>query len=115
MRDHAIVIADVDGIIHQWSPGAEKLFGFDAGEAIGRSLDLIVPENLRPRHWAGFRHAIDSGSSKIDGALTKLPVLCKSGEVIVFPARLTFLRDERDRPLGVMTIYGPRQDAGSPG
>jgi PAS domain S-box-containing protein len=51
MADHAIVVADADGNITWWSPGAEALIGHSAAAALGQSLDLIVPEALRARHW----------------------------------------------------------------
>ena len=54
-RSDAIVAADRDGIIRVWNPGAEHIFGYAADEAIGRLLDLIIPERLRQRHWVGYR------------------------------------------------------------
>src|SRR3954464_3111097 len=53
----AVVATDREGIITFWNPGAERIFGFAASEAVGRSLDLIR-DNLRPRHWAGYRHVM---------------------------------------------------------
>src|SRR5215475_6263278 len=57
-RSDAIIAADRDGIIDFWNPGAERIFGFISNEAIGHSLDLIIPERLRQRHWDGYhRHS----------------------------------------------------------
>ena len=53
VTDHAIVVADANGTITWWSPGAETLFGHSAATALGQSLDLMVPGALRARHWAG--------------------------------------------------------------
>jgi PAS domain-containing protein len=52
----AIVYADAEGVIRVWNRGATRIFGFAEAEALGRSLDLIVPENLRERHWQVSRH-----------------------------------------------------------
>lgn len=60
----AVVFADRDGVIRLWNRGAEAVFGFAAGEVLGKSLDIIVPERLRAAHWAGFRRAIDSGRAR---------------------------------------------------
>ena len=60
----AIVVADASGVINVWNPSAERLFGFTQAEALGNSLDLIVPERLRERHWAGYRKTMASGSWK---------------------------------------------------
>ena len=50
----AVIICDSDGVIRLWNATAERLFGFTAAEALGSSLNLIIPERLRERHWAGF-------------------------------------------------------------
>lgn len=68
MQSHAIVISDREVRIHVWSPGAEKLFGYRASEALGQSLDLIVPPKFRERHWAAFHAARESGGGR-NGAL----------------------------------------------
>jgi len=79
----AIVVSDRDGVIRVWNPGAERIFGHAAAEALGQSLDLIIPPNLRPRHWDGYRHVMETGRSRYDaGALLSVPGLRKDGERI---------------------------------
>src|SRR5262249_32625013 len=60
----AIIAADAGGGIQFWNPGAEKIFGFTAAEAIGQSLDLIIPDALRERHWHGYREMMRTGQSR---------------------------------------------------
>ena len=60
----AMIYADNEGVIRFWNAGAERIFGFTEAEAIGRSLDIIIPEDLRQRHWAGFRQTIGSGKTR---------------------------------------------------
>lgn len=105
MEAHALVISDREGKIHVWSPGAERLFGHRASEAVGQSLDLIVPPKFRERHWAAFHAAMKSGQPKIHDVGTQLPVLCADGSTKTFPARFLFLRDGKDRAVGAMAIY----------
>ena len=62
-RSDANIAADRDGVICFWNPGADRIFGSMRGEAIGRSLDLIIPERLRQRHWDGYRATIATGSA----------------------------------------------------
>jgi len=62
----AVVFADPEGIVRVWNGRAEALFGYTAGEAIGRSLDIIIPEHLRERHWQGYRRAIAEGHTRPD-------------------------------------------------
>jgi PAS domain S-box-containing protein len=57
----AIVASDKDGIIRFWNPGAERIFGYTSVDAIGKSLDIIIPERLRARHWQGYRQVMATG------------------------------------------------------
>lgn len=66
MEEHAIVIADPSGVIRFWSGGAETAFGHTADEAVGRTLDLIIPAEHREAHWNGFRRAIASGEASVE-------------------------------------------------
>src|SRR5437868_14028874 len=79
----AIIATDRAGRITFWNPGAERIFGFSAAEAVGQSLDLIIPENLRRRHWAGYRHAMPTGESRYGhGDLLSVPGPPKDGRRI---------------------------------
>src|SRR5262245_18219342 len=66
----AVIYADRAGTIQRWNRAAASLFGFDAAEALGRNLDLIVPEALRAAHWRGFEAALTSGATKGSGRPT---------------------------------------------
>ena len=57
----AVVIADAEGTIVFWNDAAERLFGWPASEAVGQTLDLVIPERLRERHWTGYREVMASG------------------------------------------------------
>jgi PAS domain S-box-containing protein len=63
----ALIFADREGFIRLWNARAEQLFGYAAGEAIGQSLDLIIPQHLRAAHWRGYRQAIAAGRTRLDG------------------------------------------------
>ena len=75
----ALIFATVDGKIALWNRGASLLFGFDRDEAIGQSLDLIIPPHLRNAHWAGFDAAIHTGQLKLNGKPTLTRALHKTG------------------------------------
>ena len=60
----AVIVTDRDGMIVFWNAGAERIFGYRAEDAIGSSLDLIIPDRLRERHWNGFRHAVETATSR---------------------------------------------------
>lgn len=93
----AIVATDREGHITFWNPGAERIFGFAANEAVGKSLDLIIPENLRARHWEGFRHVVQTGISRYgDGDLLSVPGLTRDGRRISVEFTIVMLRDEAE-------------------
>ena len=104
-RSDAIIAADRDGIICFWNPGAERIFGHATGEAIGRSLDLIIPERLRQRHWDGFRHTMETGHSRYgDGDLLSVPALRKDGITISVEFTIVQLKSESAGVSGIVAI-----------
>ena len=60
----AVVVTDAGGAITLWNAAAERIFGFSQSEALGRSLDLIIPERLRGRHWDGFHKTMQTGHTR---------------------------------------------------
>lgn len=108
MDQHVLVIADMAGVIRHWSVGAETLIGYPASQAVGTTLDLIVPEEFRAAHWMGFRRAMEVGEAEIDGTTTELPVRCAHGGVEVFSVAVTLLRDPSRSVVGAMIIGGPK-------
>lgn len=90
----AIVATDREGRIVFWNPGAERIFGFAAQEAVGQSLDLIVPENLRARHWDGFRRVMQTGESRYGhGDLLSVPAMTREGRRISVEFTIVMLRN----------------------
>lgn len=78
----AVIHADRQGLIALWNPAAEAMFGFSNAEAIGQSLDIIIPERLREAHWRGFHAAIASGRTRLNGRPTVTRALHKSGATL---------------------------------
>ena len=101
-RSDAIVATDRDGIIRFWNPGAERIFQFTEHEAVGRSLDLIIPERLRPRHWSGYRQFIATGRSRYgEGDLLAVPGVRKDGSRLSLEFAIVPLNDGEGRIAGV--------------
>ena len=75
----AIVFADCGGVIRVWNRGAEALFGFSAAEAVGHSLDIMIPERLRRAHWEGFDRAIAQGRVAHDGQVRTTRAVHRDG------------------------------------
>ena len=89
----AVIAADAAGVILFWNPGAERIFGFTAAEAIGQSLDLIIPEALRQRHWQAYHQVMRTGQSRYgQGDLLAVPGVRKDGKRISLEFTITPLR-----------------------
>jgi PAS domain S-box-containing protein len=83
MRSDAIIAAGREGIIHFWNSGAGRLFGYSPDEAISRSLDFIIPERLRQRHWDGYRRVMETGKSRYcESDVLSVPAVRKDGTII---------------------------------
>ena len=75
----AIIAADPEGRILSWNPAAERIFGFAAPEALGQTLDLIIPERFRARHWEGYKQVMRTGQSKYGTEVLRVPARHKDG------------------------------------
>jgi PAS domain S-box-containing protein len=100
----AILFADCDGIIRLWNRRAETLFGYTAAEAIGQSLDLIVPESFRAMHWAGFSGAVQRGRFAKDAMLQTSRALAKDGSTVTVELSAAIVRGESGKVWGIMAI-----------
>ena len=78
----AVIFADRDGGIRLWNGGAERIFGWTAMDAVGKSLDLIIPEKLRGRHWEGWKHVMETGVTRYASDLLAVPAMRKDGTQI---------------------------------
>jgi PAS domain S-box-containing protein len=101
----AIIYADDSGSIAFWNKGAERIFGFMEAEALGKSLDIIIPESLRKRHWDGYGATIRSGKTRYGGGdLLAVPALRKDGTRISIEFTVLPFRDEGGRIIGIAAI-----------
>jgi PAS domain S-box-containing protein len=101
----AIVATDSEGLITAWSVGATRIFGFDETTALGQSLDLIIPENQRARHWAGYREVMKTGKSRYaDGATLAVPALRADGSRISIEFTIVPLKDGNGAMTGMVSI-----------
>ena len=87
----AIVAADSDGSIVMWNPAAERIFGYRESDALGRSLDLIIPERLRQRHWDGYRQVMHTGHTKYGTDVLRVPAVHKDGRALSIAFTVTLL------------------------
>jgi len=104
-RSDAIVAADRDGVIRFWNPGAERIFGHAAADAVGRSLDLIIPERLRQRHWDGYGRTMATGQSRYgEGEMLSVPALRRDGATISVEFTIVPLHADDGQMTGIVAI-----------
>ena len=89
----AVVVADRTGMIAYWNRGAERMFGFSSTEAVGQSLDIIIPERFQSRHWDGYRSVMATGTTRYGEELLAVPAVRKDGRRISVEFSLVLLRD----------------------
>jgi PAS domain S-box-containing protein len=101
----AIVLGDREGRIRIWNAGAEAIFGFTAAEALGQSMDLIIPERLRARHWEGYDRCMVTGVSRYGaGDLLAVPAVTKDGRTISIEFTIQMLKGPGGEILGPAAI-----------
>ncbi|HEX2104278.1 MAG TPA: PAS domain S-box protein [Solirubrobacteraceae bacterium] len=102
--DHAVVVADTDGVIRFWNPAAEAMFGHAREDAVGSSLDLIIPEKLRDRHWDGYNRVMETGQTEYGGRTLAVPALRRDGTRISVEFTVTLLTDRAGAVVGIGAI-----------
>ncbi len=100
----AILFADREGIIQLWNAGAELMFGYVADETIGQSLDLIIPERLRERHWEGYRRVMKTGETAYGARLLAVPAKRKDGRRMSLEFSIALIRGDDGRVRGIAAI-----------
>jgi PAS domain S-box-containing protein len=101
----AVIYADREGMIRFWNASAERIFGFSEAEAIGKSLDIIIPADLREHHWSGFHETMRTGKTRY-GAGNTLAVraLRKNGHVVSVEFSMLPFRGADGAILGIAAI-----------
>lgn len=100
----ALIYSDKEGVIRGWNAAAESLFGYAKSDAIGQSLDLIIPERLRNAHWAGFNRAMESGKTRLAGHAAMTRSLTHSRGPIYVEMSFAVVCDEQGKVIGSVAV-----------
>jgi PAS domain S-box-containing protein len=100
----AVIVADPSGVIRFWNAAAVRMFGHTEQDALGASLDIIIPEKLQERHWDGFRQTMATGETKYGERLLAVPALRADGTRISVEFTVTLLPDSQGELLGIAAI-----------
>ncbi|KQX24492.1 PAS domain-containing protein [Variovorax sp. Root434] len=100
----AIMVCDAQGAITLWNRAAERIFGFTEAEALGQSLDLIIPQRQRQRHWDGYHKTMDTGITKYGADLLRVPALHKDGHTLSIAFTVSMLFSADHEVTGIVAI-----------
>jgi PAS domain S-box-containing protein len=100
----AVVVSDTRGTIMLWNPAAERIFGFTESEVLGRSLDLIIPERQRQRHWEGYSKTMETGHTRYGSDVLRVPALHKDGHSLSIAFTVALLLSTDKKPTGIAAI-----------
>ncbi|SEF29360.1 PAS domain S-box protein [Variovorax sp. NFACC27] len=100
----AIMVCDAQGAITLWNRAAERIFGFSEAEALGQSLDLIIPQRQRQRHWDGYNKTMETGVTKYGADLLRVPALHKDGHTLSIAFTVSMLFSADREVTGIVAI-----------
>ena len=100
----AVVVSDPRGAITLWNKAAERLFGYTEAEALGQSLDLIIPERLRERHWEGFVKTMETGITRYGTEVLQVPAVDKSGRSFSIAFTVALLHSAGNKVTGIAAV-----------
>ena len=100
----AIIFADREGMIRLWNAGAETVFGHTTTEALGQSLDIIIPERLRRAHWDGFNRAVNTGQQKYVNRVLSTRSMHKNGTKLYLDLSFALVRNEAGSVVGALAV-----------
>lgn len=100
----AVIASDADGVITMWNPAATRIFGFTAAEALGQSLDLIIPERQRNRHWDGYHKTMQTGETRYATDVLRVPAVHKEGRRLSIAFTVALLYSVENKVTGIVAV-----------
>lgn len=100
----AIIFVDAKGVVRFWNESAKAVFGYSADEALGRSLDLIIPERLRQAHWDAFQRAIEMGQTSLGRQALATRAVDKDGNKLYVELSFAVVKDMAGKVAGALGI-----------
>jgi PAS domain S-box-containing protein len=100
----AVVVSDASGAITLWNKAAERLFGYSEAEALGQSLDLMIPERLRERHWDGYVKTMETGITRYGTEVLQVPAIDKAGRSFSIAFTVALLHGPDGKVSGIAAV-----------
>lgn len=100
----AVVVCDAEGAIIVWNDAAVRMFGFSREEALGKSLDIIIPERQRQRHWDGYSKSMATGETRYGNDVLRVPALHRDGRNLSIAFTVAMLYDEARKVAAIVAV-----------
>ncbi|MFA5956517.1 PAS domain-containing protein [Hyphomicrobium sp.] len=100
----AVVVSDVNGAITLWNKAAERMFGYTEAEALGKSLDIMIPERLRQRHWEGYDKTMGTGVTRYGTEVLQVPAVDKAGRSFSIAFTVALLHSADNKVSGIAAV-----------
>jgi PAS domain S-box-containing protein len=100
----AVMVADAGGAITMWNPACERMFGYTEAEALGQSLDVIIPQRQQQRHWDGFNKTMETGVTRYGNDVLRVPAVHKDGHTLSIAFTVALLRSPDGRISGIAAV-----------
>ena len=100
----AVIVSDAEGVITMWNPAASRLFGFTEAEALGQSLDLIIPEKQRNSHWNGYHKTMQTGKTRYATDVLRVPAMHKEGHRLSVAFTVALLYSAEKTVTGIVAV-----------
>ena len=100
----AVVAADPAGAIILWNPAAERMFGHTEGEALGKSLDIIIPQRQQQRHWDGYNKTMETGQTRYGNDVLRVPAVHKDGHTLSIAFTVALLQSADGKVSAIVAV-----------
>ena len=100
----SIIVCDAQGAIVLWNKASERIFGFTEADAMGQSLDLIIPERQRQRHWDGYNKTMETAVTRYGADVLRVPALHKDGHALSIAFTVSLLQSQDGKVTGIVAV-----------
>ena len=100
----AIMAADASGAIILWNPASQRMFGYTEAEAMGQSLDLIIPQRQQQRHWDGYHKTMQTGVTRYGNDVLRVPAVHKDGHSLSIAFTVALLHSPDGKVSAIVAV-----------